>query len=491
MPLITRQYGPNAKGSKLTIEEMDDNLLYLQAAYNYIGDSSTNTDVDWEIARVQELNLDNDPSLSFSNGVIGQKSKLLLRQTLSGTRTVTWPNEVIWNNSDIPSLQNINPVISLDNSFITGDGFDNGVYDVILQPDGKIIAVGDFSTYDNNLYAGIVRLNPDGAKDLSFSIGSGFVKTPLTLALQSDGKILVGGNISGYNGTLLSCIIRLNGDGSIDNTFNTGSGFSGGKSSVSSITVQSDGKILVGGGFTDYNGTAVSNIVRLNSNGTIDDTFNFGIGFNSIVYDMELQSDGKVIVVGDFSSYNGTPVNRIIRLNSNGMVDGSFNSGGGFDNYPLTIKIQVDGKIICGGTFTNYNGTPANRIIRLNSNGMVDGSFNSGGGFDSVVNSIGAQSDGKLVCGGYFTDYDGTSTNSLTRLNNDGSNDVNFVIGSGFNDAIDSLIIQLDGKIVCVGSFFDYNGISIGRIARLTNGITPFYNQINFIYNGTDYIGSY
>ena len=440
MPLITRQYGPNAKGSKLTIEEMDDNLLYLQAAYNYIGDSSTNTDVDWEIARVQELNLDNDPSLSFSNGVIGQKSKLLLRQTLSGTRTVTWPNEVIWNNSDIPSLQNINPVISLDNSFITGDGFDNGVYDVILQPDGKIIAVGDFSTYDNNLYAGIVRLNPDGAKDLSFSIGSGFVKTPLTLALQSDGKILVGGNISGYNGTLLSCIIRLNGDGSIDNTFNTGSGFSGGKSSVSSITVQSDGKILVGGGFTDYNGTAVSNIVRLNSNGTIDDTFNFGIGFNSIVYDMELQSDGKVIVVGNFSSYNGTP---------------------------------------------------ANRIIRLNSNGMVDGSFNSGGGFDSVVNSIGAQSDGKLVCGGYFTDYDGTSTNSLTRLNNDGSNDVNFVIGSGFNDAIDSLIIQLDGKIVCVGSFFDYNGISIGRIARLTNGITPFYNQINFIYNGTDYIGSY
>ena len=436
MPLITRQ----EKGSKLTIQEMDDNLLYLQAAYNYIGDSSTNTDVDWEIARVQELNLDNDPSLSFSNGVIGQKSKLLLRQTLSGTRTVTWPNEVIWNNSDIPSLQNINPVISLDNSFITGDGFDNGVYDVILQPDGKIIAVGDFSTYDNNLYAGIVRLNPDGAKDLSFSIGSGFVKTPLTLALQSDGKILVGGNISGYNGTLLSCIIRLNGDGSIDNTFNTGSGFSGGKSSVSSITVQSDGKILVGGGFTDYNGTAVSNIVRLNSNGTIDDTFNFGIGFNSIVYDMELQSDGKVIVVGNFSSYNGTP---------------------------------------------------ANRIIRLNSNGMVDGSFNSGGGFDSVVNSIGAQSDGKLVCGGYFTDYDGTSTNSLTRLNNDGSNDVNFVIGSGFNDAIDSLIIQLDGKIVCVGSFFDYNGISIGRIARLTNGITPFYNQINFIYNGTDYIGSY
>jgi hypothetical protein len=107
MPLITRQYGPNAKGSKLTIEEMDDNLLYLQASYQNLGNSGTTTEINWSDAAIQELNLDDNPTLTFTNGVVGQKVSLLLRQELVGIRTVTWPNEVEWVGGIAPTLQDV------------------------------------------------------------------------------------------------------------------------------------------------------------------------------------------------------------------------------------------------------------------------------------------------------------------------------------------------------------------------------------------------
>jgi uncharacterized delta-60 repeat protein len=126
-------------------------------------------------------------------------------------------------------------------------------------------------------------------------------------------------------------------------------------------------------------------------------------GFNNTVSDMVLQPDGKIVVVGFFSQYNTVTANYIIRLNSDGSVDTSFNIGSGFNYYVFNIVQQTDGKFVIIGAFTSYNGVSANRIIRLNLDGSVDTSFNTGSGFNQTLAKIAIQSDGKFVIAGNLT----------------------------------------------------------------------------------------
>ena len=245
----------------------------------------------------------------------------------------------------------------------------------------------------------------------SFVYGSGFNNQVKAIAIQSDGKILVGGQFTTYQGTGANRIVRLNADGSIDGTFVYGSGFN---SSVNSIAIQSDGKILVGGNFTSYNGTGANYIIRLNSDGSIDGTFVYGSGFGFIVNSISIQTNGKILCVGDFTTYNGTGANRIVRLNSDGSIDGTFVYGSGFNISLNLTKIQSDGKILVGGNFTSYNGTGANRIIRLNSDGSIDTSWGYGSGFSSTVLSIAIQNNGNILCGGSFTTFN--TTTSANRI---------------------------------------------------------------------------
>lgn len=275
--------------------------------------------------------------------------------------------------------------------------------------------------------------------------------------------------------------------GSIDNTFNTGSGFNG---TVFTIAIQSDGKILVGGQFSTYNGNIANNIIRLNSDGSIDNTFNTGSGFNSYVNTLLIQSDGKILCGGSFTTYDGNTLNRIIRLNSDGTIDNTFNTGSGFDSTVNTISIQSDGKILVGGYFNNYDGNTASGIIRLNSNGTIDNTFNIGSGFNSPVLSITIQPDGKIICGGLFTSYSGNTSNYIIRLNSDGSIDNTFNSGSGFDSIVLTITIQSDGKILCGGDFGSYDVNTTNYIARLLGSVIE-YNKVEFDYNGTYYIGSF
>ena len=368
--------------------------------------------------------------------------------------------------------------VTIDTSFVSGtytlttaSGFNNVVYSIVIQSDGKIVVVGDFTNYKGTSANGIIRLNSNGSIDTSFVYGSGFDNSAQSIVIQSDGKILVMGFFTNYNGASANRIIRLNSNGSIDTSFVYGSGFN---NSVLATAIQSDGKILVGGSFGIYNGTSVNKIIRLNSNGSVDTSFVTGTGFIGVggyadVRSIAIQSDGKILVGGIFVSYNGTSANRIIRLNSNGSVDTSFVSGSGFNDLIQSIAIQSDGKILFAGHFTNYNGTGANRIIRLNSNGSVDTSFVYGSGFNGTVVSFNIQSDGKILIGGDFTNYNGTSANRIIRLNTDGSVDTSFVYGSGFDSSVVSINIQSDGKILFGGGFTNYNGTSANGIIRLNS----------------------
>ena len=335
----------------------------------------------------------------------------------------------------------------------------------------KSFLTGGFTSYNGTSANGLIKLNYDGTIDNTFSVGTGFSQSSNydfnshTVLIQSDGKILVGGNFTSYNGTSRNNIIRLNTDGTIDSGFTIGTGFDG---LLLKIKTQTDGKIIAVGGFTLYNGVASREIIRLNSDGTIDNTFSVGTGFNSsLVYDVEIQSNGKIITGGVFTEYNGTSSPRIARLNSNGTIDNGFSVGTGFNNNVFSLAIQSDGKVLVGGQFTSYNSTTCNGIVRLNSDGSVDSGFTIGTGFVFDVRNIKIQSDGKIIAVGNFTSYNGTSINRIIRLNSDGSIDNGFTIGSGFNYLLYDLKIQADGKIIVIGNFTSYNGTSCNGIIRL------------------------
>ncbi|MDP4277411.1 MAG: delta-60 repeat domain-containing protein, partial [Bacteroidota bacterium] len=247
--------------------------------------------------------------------------------------------------------------------------------------------------------------------------------------------------------------------GANDFTFNPSiPGFgNGANNDIRSTAIQSDGRIIIGGNFTSYNETAINRIGRINADGSLDLTFNTGVGANSFVTKTIIQNDGKIIISGLFTSYNGIPRNRIARLNTDGSLDGTFNSGTGANNDILTTAIQSDGKIIIGGYFTSYNGTPRNHIARLNADGTLDNAFNPGTGEYSYILSIAIQSNGEIIIGGDFTSYNGTARNHIARLNIDGTLDDTFNPESGTNGDIVTITIQSDEKIIIGGYFTSYN----------------------------------
>lgn len=159
----------------------------------------------------------------------------------------------------------------------------------------------------------------------------------------------------------------------IDNTFNTGIGPGAGISEwVSSIAIQNDGKIIIGGGFTSFSGMVRNGIARLNADGTLDSSFDPGTGFNNPVSTIAIQNDDKILIGGGFF---GSGINGIARLNTDGSLDSSFNIGTGFSGYVNSIALQNDGKMIVGGSISSFNGTSIGNIVRLDADGSIDGLF--------------------------------------------------------------------------------------------------------------------
>ena len=367
---------------------------------------------------------------------------------------------------------------SLDTAFNSGNQIGGSIHSLAIQPDGKIIIGGNFTSYRGTPISRIARINIDGSLDATFNPGLGASALVNSITYQPDGKIIIGGAFSYYNNIGRKYIARLNNDGSLDTTFNPGSGPI---NYVYSTAVQPDGKIFIGGIFTNYSGTIRPGIARLNSDGTLDTTFNPGFG-GVTVYAISLLNDGKIIIGGDFSSFNSVSgYNRIARLNSDGSIDTTFNPGSGVGNTTgeavKAVAVQSDGKIIIGGSFSSYNGTPIKGIARLHSNGALDTTFNPGTGInDWAVQSINIQGDGKILMGGTFVSYNGTTTGGLARTNSNGLLDSTFNTGIGpysesFSGGVYASIIQPDGKIIIGGAFRSYNGTEVYYLARINNTV--------------------
>ncbi|MEZ4947520.1 MAG: T9SS type A sorting domain-containing protein [Cyclobacteriaceae bacterium] len=402
-----------------------------------------------------------DPGSGASSGIsaiaLQPDSKVLIGGTF-----------LFYDDTPVVRIARLNSDGSLDESFDTGlwKGANYWVHSIALQPDGKVLIGGEFTTINGVTRNRMARLNSDGSLDETFNPGLGTSGSVYTIALQSDGKIMIGGSFFSYNGTNIFNIARLNSDGSLDETFNPGFVFI---NSVTSLAIQSDGNVLVGSIFYQYDGVQIKTIARVNSNGSLDSTFDPGSGVNNTVWAIGLQPDGKVLLGGRFTNYNGVPINRIARVNSNGSFDNTFNLGSGVNGAIHSIALQQNDKLLIGGEFSSYNGIPRKNIARVNSNGSLDITFNPGSGANKRISTIAIQSDNKVLIGGIFTDYNGTQINSIARINADGSLDLTFDPGSGSNREIYSIAIQSDNKVLIGGGFTDYNGTQINRIARLNS----------------------
>jgi uncharacterized delta-60 repeat protein len=354
-----------------------------------------------------------------------------------------------------------------------------------LVPNGKVLLGGNFTRLQKSPYTAsyryITRLLNDGNVDLDFKTGAGFNNSVFFIKQQLDGKILVGGFFQEYSGSTPNRIVRLNLSGSIDPDFKTGVGFN---TSVYSIYQQSDGKILAGGDFTTYSGSTVNRIVRLNPSGTIDPDFTTGSGLNNTVYSVYQQTDGKILVGGNFTTASGVPSPRIVRYNLSGSIDSDFISGSGFNDFVKTLYQQSDNKILVGGRFTTYSGSATQYIIRLNTSGNIDTDFKIGVGTNSTLNSIYQQSDGKILAGGDFTTYSGSTVNRIVRLNPSGTIDPDFKTGTAFNSSVESIVQQSNGNILVAGSFSRYSGSNyLGGFAGLTpsGSIATYTNPSSYL----------
>jgi len=296
-----------------------------------------------------------------------------------------------------------------------------------------------------------------GDLDPSFDPGSGVGGN--ALVVQENGTIIIGGAFTNYNGTAVANIVRLNPDGSLDSNY-LGSG-----GSIGAMQRLADGKLLVGGHFSEFGGLPRDQIAKLNADGSVDQAFVAQSGFNGYypqIFALAVQTDGKVIAGGTFGHTSVTNMH-VVRLQADGSIDPGFyvsNFGS-----VLALAVQPDGKIILGGTFG---------IRRVNADGTPDASFgpvsvsDRPGIVGSVsVNAIHLYQDGRILIGGYFVRVNGELRNSIARLTSAGVLDVGFDPGTGADGRIRAIVVQPNGQIIVGGSFSNFNAFPRLQLARL------------------------
>lgn len=356
-------------------------------------------------------------------------------------------------------------------------GMNGDVLALALQTNGQILAGGNFTFVNGTPENCIARLNADGSLDSSgFLAGAnGAVQA---IVCQTDNRVLIGGAFNSVDGIARNHIARLMTDGSLDTSFNPGPGADGPVYALAETFVNGVRKIYVGGAFSTISGGTSPNFARFNNDGTLDPSFNSGSGPNDTVFALAVYPTnspfaGKVLIGGAFTSVNNFALSHIARLNGDGSVDTNFDLNLGANDTVRAIVIQIDGRILIGGDFTDVNGVVLNHIARLNADGTVDATFTSNvvAGVNSTVQAIAVQADNRIVLAGQFTQGNGVTRNRITRLLPNGAVDTTINFGAGANDTVDAVVVQpADGMIVLGGAFTLFNNQPHDHLVRLYGG---------------------
>jgi uncharacterized delta-60 repeat protein len=381
------------------------------------------------------------------------------------------------------------PPGSPDTAFIAA-GMNGSVFTLALQPGGQILAGGSFTAVGTQPEGGFARLNPDGTLDTSFLSGlAGANGSVQSIVCQTDGRILLGGSFGSVNGVFRNFIARVMTDGSLDTSFNPGSGADNVVNAVAETFIAGAREIYVGGAFGNISGSTSPSpgIARLNNDGSFDASFSVGSGADGAVFAIAAYPTnslyaGKVLIGGTFKHFNGMPLNGLARLNVDGSLDTNFNANfapGADGGAVRALAIQLDGRVLVGGSFTHFNGAPVNHLVRLNTDGTVDTSFV--GGTSGSVEGIALQPDNRIVLVGQFTQANGVTRNHITRLLPTGATDPTINFGDGANGDVDTVVVQpADGMLLIGGNFNEYDDQPHANIARIYGGSVTGSGQFQF-----------
>jgi hypothetical protein len=325
--------------------------------------------------------------------------------------------------------------------------FNGTLYEITKYTSRRILIGGDFTTYNGVDSYKLVSIDFEGNIDNIFRVNTNIDGGAVyAIGIGDEDKVIIGGGlITGYaSGTYtVGNIMRLNLDGSFDTTFSNG--YAGFNSEVYAIAVQKDGKILVGGAFNNYSDASgtytVNYICRLNTDGTYDSTFSGSCNttVRSIVID---EYNDTIIVGGDFTS----PANYIVRFNLDGSVNSDFS--GGTDSIVRTLKLDSKRRILAGGDFTTFQGIERTKLVRILPNNVIDLAFASKYGFDEIVYSVDVDTEDNVFVGGRFSTYTydigvPISSSKLIKLKSDTAlNESTFDVGSGYNVRVFSVLFS-------------------------------------------------
>jgi uncharacterized delta-60 repeat protein len=361
----------------------------------------------------------------------------------------------------------------VDLTFTNGTGANAVIFTTKVRTnDNKIYIGGTFDAYNGTNIKRIARLSQTGALDATFAT-AGTDGAVNAITLQPDLKCVISGDFFGVGNTSSRRLARINDNGSLDSAFTTalGTGADGG---VDALALQTDGKILLGGRFQNFNGTARNRVARVNADGSLDTTFSPGTGPDQPVVSIQVQADGKSIVTGNFTTFNGVARGGIVRLNTDGSVDPAFNPGTGASGLVNGAIIQDDGKIVVYGGFNFFNGLARPKITRLNADGSVDAAYAATTAINSDIRDAELLPSGKLLIVGVFFDINGVSRRSVARLDVNGAHDTTFNpgTGAGFLDnpgsaAVNASALDTNALLVIVGEFRQFNNIPFNFITRV------------------------
>lgn len=413
----------------------------------------------------------------------------------------------------------------IDTSFANA-GLNGEVDAIVVLPDGKLLVSGSFTRAGFGFTTSVARLHGDGSRDTSFAAvmfkpPAGSVGNALgtTMALQSDGKIIVGGRFASVNNVPRNSLVRLEPTGAVDSTFVSGTSPN---DFLHYVGLLPDGKVTIGGQFQSYAGSARScwavlsptgtldpgdagirsgyvrtglplpdgrilvvgefcaagaaphfGLVRLEANAaTVDGTFNSQVARPGTVHAITRQPDGKALVLGDFASVGGPPLSglfrpTLFRINQDGSIDHQFDAGTGFNIRPRVVATGSDGRVFAGGDFQSVAGVLRSRIAALHPHGAVDMSFNPGSGADNTIHTLVAEADGDVTVGGSFTTVGGAPRTRLARLDQNGSVTSEFSGLAGPNNLVLSSLHGANGALWIGGQFTTIHGSSAPYLARL------------------------
>lgn len=356
-----------------------------------------------------------------------------------------------------------------------------GVTAVAVQPDGKLLIGGNFTRVNGQLRRGLARLQPDGTLDASFDAALGNYANVLSLAVQPDGRIVIAGSFFLPGHSACSMFARLNPDGSLDPTFALLSNITYGPTD---LLRQPDGRILLAGEFTILNPTDSRplhyQLARFHADGRVETNFAPGIlvqGGEPAVYALALQPDGKILIGGDFRRFAGVERMSLARLNADGTLDATFVPPTNEVWFISSLVVQPDGKVLAGGN-GGANGATGPEVVRLNPDGSRDLSWQwerpPGADWIQITTMV-RQPDGRLLIGGSHHP-DGVCF--LLRLQPDGSLDPSFGTGPALDGLVNTILLQTDGSILIGGGFTTVAGLPRRAIARLNNDLlTPFLDR--------------